>query len=493
VKDDLYQIDYTYDGNGNRMSVTTKYGNSAAFTVYNKYDAMNRQTIVNGDWDATAQSAVFGRQAHEISYDRSGNRLTDKFIGKKVVIEGGQYTTKDMLETTENYTYDDAGRLSTVKRDGLEIDYRRYDAVGRVAQSGLRNASTSAVDGVLKALGINSAGHIYSYDAGGHISRQRDLSIQLTKSQDIFFVEDRPELEGGNRYGGYDAMDNLLGYTVSRHGIPTKNNVRYVLSYELFDTYKEAQTGVWTAGDWNHYTKDTFTVGGVTGSNHSVYDANGNRKLVVEGGTGRFLNRLWYDAEGHIQSYRADGKSESFNLIVNGNVLGEETQTTDNILGSTYVPVNSPSLSAAPSLYSVQSSSETLRDIAKSVWGDANLWYLIADANGLASDAKLSVGQTLRIPARANTVHNDYNTFKPYDPKRADRQYGARDACAKQWRWWLRWGWTTYNGSGSSCCQCYYCRRCHGCDGSLAHRFGSQCNDSGRRWRSSECWVRIYR
>lgn len=46
---------------------------------------------------------------------------------------------------------------------------------------------------------------------------------------------------------------------------------------------------------------------------------------------------------------------------------------------------------------------DTLAGIAQSLWGDASLWYLIADANGLAGSEPLAAGRLLSIP---NKVHN---------------------------------------------------------------------------------------
>ena len=40
----------------------------------------------------------------------------------------------------------------------------------------------------------------------------------------------------------------------------------------------------------------------------------------------------------------------------------------------------------------------------------------MAEANGLASDRDLRVGATVTIPNRVSGNHNDYKTFKPYDP-----------------------------------------------------------------------------
>jgi hypothetical protein len=53
------------------------------------------------------------------------------------------------------------------------------------------------------------------------------------------------------------------------------------------------------------------------------------------------------------------------------------------------------------------------------MWGDASLWWKIADANGLSQNAALNAGQQLVIPA--GVMRNTYNanTFTPYDPQAA--------------------------------------------------------------------------
>ncbi|MDO9621289.1 MAG: hypothetical protein Q7I91_05225, partial [Moraxellaceae bacterium] len=64
------------------------------------------------------------------------------------------------------------------------------------------------------------------------------------------------------------------------------------------------------------------------------------------------------------------------------------------------------------------SQGDTLASIARMIWGDSRMWYLIADANGLAVGANdpLEAGDTRRIPAVAGSCKNNATTFKPYDP-----------------------------------------------------------------------------
>ena len=62
---------------------------------------------------------------------------------------------------------------------------------------------------------------------------------------------------------------------------------------------------------------------------------------------------------------------------------------------------------------------ETLAQVADTLWGDAGLWYLLAQANGLGGDTVLAAGQRLTVPAKVTNLHNNAGTFKPYDPDEA--------------------------------------------------------------------------
>ena len=67
-------------------------------------------------------------------------------------------------------------------------------------------------------------------------------------------------------------------------------------------------------------------------------------------------------------------------------------------------------------------SGETLASIAGGLWGDAGLWYKIAQANGLVgidANSALAAGSTLTIPNIVTNVHNNSGTFQVYDPAQA--------------------------------------------------------------------------
>jgi hypothetical protein len=65
------------------------------------------------------------------------------------------------------------------------------------------------------------------------------------------------------------------------------------------------------------------------------------------------------------------------------------------------------------------SAGDTLQSIAAMVWGDASLWYLLADANGMSGAEQLQAGRSLTIPEVVANVHNNSQTFRPYDAARA--------------------------------------------------------------------------
>ena len=62
---------------------------------------------------------------------------------------------------------------------------------------------------------------------------------------------------------------------------------------------------------------------------------------------------------------------------------------------------------------------DTLYSIAQAVWGDAAMWYLIAEANGLNGSEHLAAGTTLVIPNKVTNIHNNADTYRVYDPNKA--------------------------------------------------------------------------
>ena len=67
--------------------------------------------------------------------------------------------------------------------------------------------------------------------------------------------------------------------------------------------------------------------------------------------------------------------------------------------------------------YTVRSG-DSFQSIAQALWGDATLWYKIAEANGLTAASSLTDGQSLIVPAGVFRNHQTASTFLPYDQNR---------------------------------------------------------------------------
>lgn len=432
VADGRVHVSFHYDKNGNRTYVGTHInvlktpGDPSADEAHDSpryflYDKMNRQVVV----DAVTAEGDIGHQGHRITYDKNGNRLTDTFWGNRVITNGGETVltfqgdsdqavyyqvpfsyTSEQGNVVEEYRYNATGQLTSVVRDGVQVDYRKYDASGHVLETGpgnLPQGYASALNqGVPQAEAIGLENRRNRYDANGRMLQQKVLKSDGEAKYDLDYRN------------GYDAAGNVTSYKFTESGKTTTYS--NVLGH--YEGYVQKST--------------TGTRDGRSGTTESVYDVNGqlmriddqrddaNDRTFVNDASGR---ALLVDQGGNLQRQ----------LIVNGEVLGRFGVGLDELepRGSNgaphfaplaefsfgYQPINGNYPGASPGVYAVQQG-DTLQSIARGAYGDAKLWYRIAEANGLSSDSDLRVGQSLTVPNIAASIHNDASTFKPYDPSK---------------------------------------------------------------------------
>ncbi|WP_233295403.1 DUF4214 domain-containing protein [Massilia antarctica] len=414
VTDGRYDVVFAYDTNGNRVKVDTTYTDAKGKVVtthaVNTYDALNRQLIVNGEYKDgdPASTVVIGKFGHKLEYDYLGNRTSDTYLLDP---------EKSETPTVDTYEYDNAGRLTIARRGEWIIDMRSYDMAGRLAHAGVsvqfEPGREEAYRAALKEWKLDAGTRAIAYDKAGRIVRQKEFHLDGTASNDIKYVL------GGNDYlstlVGYDAAGHLKGYYVVPPGSLPPGQYLYTTQYTYFDSYRQKGLTV-RSGEGVDMTAN-MTANTTT----SDYDVNGHLvkindpafdKQAVKSRT--FVN----DAAGHVLR-ATTGDQVTHALVVNDQMLGATggtlTDVNPGIFASTYEPASVVAASNVPFVYIVQQDGETLQSIAGAIWGDGKLWYLIADANGV-SDGPLKAGLSLQIPARVNTVHNDYRTYKPYDP-----------------------------------------------------------------------------
>ncbi|MES2536207.1 MAG: LysM peptidoglycan-binding domain-containing protein [Pseudomonadota bacterium] len=399
VTDPRYVIRYEYDAVGNRRRVVSTYndgvnGSLQTQDYWYKYDVMNRFTVTMGQLvDGQIVRGAIG-DGVTVGYDLAGQR--------KVAIYAWD-------GHRENYNYSGDGLLTEVSIDDVLRSVRSYDLGGRVTQYNEWN-----VDGSPRTA----------------TSRTWDADAQLLQESDV--------ISGSTTAYQRMADGTLLSSTQRSTNSSTVTTTTY--SYAWWDEAKQTDIKVqasneavarWAPG----YSSFSYDLNGHLGS---VADPAGKRSFSYSSdANGRVLRRdeLIGGTRNRSHSYYLFDGREIGNVGNDGQERKDYVQElararqSDNPderyrnftpvnsadFDANYQPINSAYPGAAPQRYTVRAG-DTLRGIAQAVWGDAQMWYLIADANSLAGDEVLATGMILAIPNKVTNIHNNTSTFRPYQP-----------------------------------------------------------------------------
>ncbi|OJZ07381.1 MAG: hypothetical protein BGP22_17795 [Variovorax sp. 67-131] len=442
-------VEIEHDKVGNRTRIHTRVNDPATGVGadndrYFAYDAMNRQTLVDS---ASADGSALGPDGHRLAYDYNGNRTKDTSTGTHLALVDGQWSSVEG-ETTEEYTYDRMNRLSTVTRDGVKVDERLYDGASRVVASGVVTSTTHSVglafDYAVAHMAANGApyyalaggaidGRINTYNKNGQLLGQNRYEYGIKRDSTIYdngaHNLDALGFEKGSVIG-YDKAGNLLGY-FSGYLVPGSTSFTHAINnVGRADGYRTDSTWV------RNGTVGTANSANAEGRGFHTFDANGQTAAT---GDSNFQllgkdNRIFVnDANGTTLYTRYMGGQAQRQLVVNGEVLGRYgLSVNEQVLvsppnlprvfapqasfGFGYRPIDEGHPAATPGSYAVREG-DTLQGIAKSVYGDSSLWYLLAEANGVASGSELQRGQVLIVPTHVSSANNA-STFKPYDPSK---------------------------------------------------------------------------
>lgn len=438
VADGRAHITIDYDKVGNRTLITThvntvtSYGDASHGSArYFQYDAMNRQTVVDGV-DAVGN---IGQQGHLITYDLNGNRTSDTSWGNRVsstttppeilyygteneAVYSEETTTYQRSEgfASTVYRYDALNRLTSAETDGIQLDARLYDGAGRVIKSGPGHTLPQAYvdklnEGVPLEERIGAETKINTYNANGRLVHQKVLNTDGSARSDTV-------------YTGIDAAGNITGYqVVNQEGENTANHYTNTYSIQLERLAGYQQKVI--SG-----TSTKFQPGTTTQS----FDANGHLIGVDDSTMNANDKSFINDVNGQALLVNQNGNVMR-QLIVNGEVLGrfgvgvDQVNPRDNRSNPNftnivdwefgYQGITASYPNAAPGAYTTRTG-DTLKSIAQSAYGDSSLWYVIAQANGMSSDSDLRAGQTINIPNQVTGASNNATTFQPYDPSRIE-------------------------------------------------------------------------
>ena len=274
----------------------------------------------------------------------------------------------------------------------------------------------------------------------------------VTRSRSLTFDNDNRQTGQTETYQGATTTttNTLLGDgTLSKVASTTSGTTTTTnYAYEWWDSAKQSRiteqaynpalgmnNNRWKPGV-AHYTYDVngHLLGAIDEvglkSFNYISNAQGQVMLREQAGNGvvQQTHRYYY-AEGRTvgdvgndgddkQDYAAqlaDTSRESNNYTARQKAYKNFRPVSSADFDQNYQPITASYPGTAPGSYTVQAG-DSLYTIAASQWGDASLWYLIAEANGLSAASNLTPGQTLSIPNKVTNVHNTSATSGVYDP-----------------------------------------------------------------------------
>lgn len=412
------------------VSVMRSGGQSSGDTPYNapeeyktywySYDAENRVNVVNGILENGQIVLGNADVSYALSYDAAGNATHRRFLQdgnvmqelsqydqrgqRETVFEAQVLGSSDPLQLSESFDYDALGR---------QTKHRTYDSAG------LKHLDRLVFDADGRVLLQTSFGQTENNDGEGEWPDGEGLALLS-----------QVDYSAGNGYG-YDQVGRSRGYSfyAARHEVGSGASGSTPIGYAHFYAYQyEAREGYLEKQIYGHSTNSNFKAS----TSYSSYDAWGRRTAVREQTPGQSsvddqLRYFSYDMEGNIlrrregtlvggnfnQTMTEAGRDQAYAYVTgqqvgsvrrNGevDVIGRLTAYDSSEIGSVRITVQA---------------GDTLRSIAQRVYGNGNLWYVLAEANAI-SDEGLSAGATLNVP-EVKVSSNDSGTFKPFNPSEA--------------------------------------------------------------------------
>lgn len=444
---------WAYDGQGNIRKIGTTYramqanGQLATTTStldhWYRYDSMNRTVVSKGALSGGV--IVRGASGTDLSYNEVGERQT----------------AQTGFGAQEVYGYNNAGLITSVVIGGVTRATTSFDIAGRV---------TGQIEYDASGTWVNSR-HSIVYDARGLVLAEKSA----TREGSDWIYTHTANYYSANGVGATPGMllsssssgtstGSLLYYSETKYWKNGSSSPVYpVYPYgsanfsqadkDYADAYSSYEYD-WSDGP--RQVRQILTNRDGTSTSQSSYSLDGRLTgVTIGGGTrprtiayttnagGQILSRKELDNNGALndpssRSYFFAGKqmgevsnngTENISYAtwianrtnVDGTGPFREGATTGAVFADfdqNYAAMNGGAQASAPGTYVVQTG-DTLQGIAAALWGDASLWYKLAEANGAAGSGALIAGTTLVIPTSITNIHNNADTFQPYDPAKA--------------------------------------------------------------------------
>ncbi len=429
---------YEYDANGNVRRITAQYskvasnGSITAGEVQDnwyRYDSLNRVIVSEGVMSPYG-TIVAGTGGVTVSYDAAGQRRLAVRTESKLV--GFFY---ENFVQREEYGYDAGGHLKTIHIDEqapsgswsarlLRASYV-YDGMGRLTSQ--KDYLTNGTVGFERSVKYNYKGQAYE-----------DTSITKRDGDTYKNVTTNDFGSGSNYALGAVVTSTTSNYknTSLQEKSSTANTYQWWDGAVLSAISHDRDTGNPLNAVWKttYHLNASGQIGSVRiedGRPRSVSflnDMNGQaiRRDEADSKSGGDPHEYWYRLGGRQLGYTGNNgtietgylKSITRRTGTTGTGAfrgGDDDGTVHADFDQNYDPINSFIQGSGGGSHTV-GQGESLSSIAVALWGDASLWYKIAEINGMSGGTALVEGQQLILPTGVLKSANNATTFKPYDP-----------------------------------------------------------------------------
>lgn len=391
VTDQAARISYAFDAQGNHALTTVTYitPDYHAQTTAAQRTARVYTHLYQYDYDAA--NRIQNNMEAEIITDTSGNQTLQGIKGAYLqfnqygnrVIEVDFEVSGSVSKPSSGWSFLETLRAQQRANTQSQVLVNYYDAANRLVRTekGNNPASTPTL---ISARSYNDYDQVIRYETPDKVQNFEYNGDGSTK---------KSTTQGGNteRYW-YDAAGSLIKLGITK---PNGSAVgHYIYQYDAHDSGRLQ-------------AKITAFANGSSNEAKQTYDYRDNQIELVVNNDGRIVRK---DATG--------SPAETALLVYQGsNLLGDWTYKGGAAKSevSFGVPNGTADRSAFTANTFVVNQGDTLQSIALAVYGDASLWYVIADANSIAGGQSLAVGTVIKIPNQAVNANNNQFTFRPYN------------------------------------------------------------------------------
>ncbi|WP_339527256.1 LysM peptidoglycan-binding domain-containing protein, partial [Pseudomonas sp. EA_35y_Pfl2_R111] len=427
-------LTYDYDELGNRRRVyldtTNQAGGRHTIDDWNTYDLEGRALIAEGFRNKKGK-IVAGALAHKdvsklakgyvMSYDALGRRLLSESWQRAVytkVTTGGtkgdpkitvnKYTNDSYLRT--GYAYNDMGQVTTITAK----EFYRAPLADMSSSSSSAGSHEVLYTASYTEQGVRTSNTESTFSWNGASTQRKSRTTTLfTYRGDLQLNSQLLYNDGKLVQGNYFNEANMINAAGQQESYryvvykPSSSSIDHLgnssTTFKLFDSYREDVATV------------VRTNKGSPGTTTNTYTERGELLHTVGIGGNVFNRKLASNREGQlITRQEASGLTQNY-AYHQGTAVANAGNASVPEISDTSTPISALYPARTPGNY-VVTQGDTLESIAQALWGDSRMWYLIADANGLAPSAVLTPGDNLKIPNVVSSNHNDATTFKPYNP-----------------------------------------------------------------------------